>query len=302
MNHSISISVVIPTFNREKTIKNCLDSVLSQTFSPMEIIVVDDGSSDNTKEIIDNYSDERLRYTALQGNMGAQAARNRGIKDACGSWIAFQDSDDLWLDNKLEKQVDALSEVNFDPLTVIYTNSMQVDIDSKKKYCKNKPIINGDSAYTSLLTNFGPMFQGMLVSKIALQKIGYLDENIQSWQEWDTSIRLAKYCRFIYVDEPLFVYYRHKTGTISSDRKKDISGYHYVIYKFEKDIKRYCGNEIWEKHLIYLFKNCLDLRLWHDAFYYFKRISKKKTTLRITFNHLFNRFVNQTSNNVITCR
>ena len=294
MNNNIEISVVIPTFNREKTINRCLKSVLQQTFAPIEIIVVDDGSEDKTKAIIEGIADHRIRYIPLGRQNGAQAARNRGIKEACGNWIAFQDSDDVWIENKLEMQVNALSKENFDPLIVVYTNSSQVNVDNGKTHQKKKPalkkkkpVLTGKNAYTSLLTDFGPMFQGMLVSKIALQKIGYLDENLPSWQEWDTSIRLAKYCRFVYIDEPLFVYYRQKTGAISSDRKKDITGYQYVITKFEKDIKKFCGNAIWEKHLIYLFKNCLELYLWRKSCSYIKQISSKRTILKIIINYIY---------------
>lgn len=108
--HSVKISVVIPTYNREKTIRYCLDSVLNQTYSPIEIIVVDDCSTDMTVPVIKSYSDIRIRCIVLDKNSGAQAARNRGIKEAKGEWIAFQDSDDEWSSqNKLEYEIKILN-------------------------------------------------------------------------------------------------------------------------------------------------------------------------------------------------
>jgi len=104
-----SISVILPTYNRVKTIRYCLDSVLAQTFSPAEIIIIDDCSTDDTVLIVGSYSEPRVRCIVLEKNFGAQAARNRGILEAKGEWIAFHDSDDEWMPDKLERQIQALA-------------------------------------------------------------------------------------------------------------------------------------------------------------------------------------------------
>jgi len=96
------ISVIMPTYNRARTLKRAIDSVLAQTYSDIELIVVDDCSTDNTKDIVDKYSDERLRYVRLKKNSGACVARNVGIEKAKGEYIAFQDSDDYWEKEKIE--------------------------------------------------------------------------------------------------------------------------------------------------------------------------------------------------------
>ena len=101
-NSTLNVSVIIPTYNRKNLLKRALHSVISQTFVPQEIIVVDDGSSDRTKDwVSERFPDVRYIY---QDNSGVSSARNAGIKEAIGSWIAFLDSDDEWMSNKLEQQ------------------------------------------------------------------------------------------------------------------------------------------------------------------------------------------------------
>jgi len=273
--------VIIPTFNRAQTIKYCIDSVLVQTFSHLEVIVIDDCSTDDTVKIVNSYSDLRVRCLVLEKNSGAQAARNRGIKEAKGDWIAFQDSDDEWSRDKLEKQVRALSEVNYDPFTVVHTNAIWLDTSTGDQLTVELPVVEGPDVYPTLLTAPGPLFPTMLVSRLALEKIGYLDENVPSYQEWDTSIRLAKYCRFIYLKEPLFIYHLHTGETISKNKKREIDGYQFIIHKFENEIKTCCGQEIWEKHLFIQLVKCLNFKLWAESDQYFNSILTKNLKYRV---------------------
>ena len=108
------VSIVIPAYNRENIIRECLESVLNQTYKNIEIIVVDDCSDDNTVNVVNSIGDERIRCCKLQQNSGACFARNYGAALARGEYIAFQDSDDIWLPEKLEKQVKYLEKGNFD--------------------------------------------------------------------------------------------------------------------------------------------------------------------------------------------
>ena len=108
------ISVVIPAYNRARTIERSIRSVLDQTFRDIEVIVVDDCSTDDTEGIVTRIGDERVRYDRLPVNSGACVARNRGVELAKGDYIAFQDSDDEWLPQKLQAQMDALRENNAD--------------------------------------------------------------------------------------------------------------------------------------------------------------------------------------------
>ena len=108
------ISVIIPTYNRERTIQRAINSVLNQSYKDIELIIVDDCSTDKTCEIVNKYKDERIKYFKLEKNYGACYARNYGVNKASGKYIAFQDSDDEWSDNKLEIQLKNMIKNNSD--------------------------------------------------------------------------------------------------------------------------------------------------------------------------------------------
>ena len=129
------------------------------------------------------------------------------------------------------------------------------------------------------------MFPTMLVSRLALEKIDYLDEDVPSYQEWDTSIRLAKYCRFIHVREPLFVYHLHEGETISTDKKRDINGYRYILNKFEDEIKEICGEETWQNHLFNQLLRCLKFKFWAESDSYFHMISRRNAAFWMLYLH-----------------
>ena len=99
------VSVVVPTYNRESTIVRSINSILEQTYQNLECIIVDDGSSDHTKDVVSQIEDSRVRYIKLNQNRGPSVARNVGIRESRGDYIAFNDSDDLWLPDKLEIQM-----------------------------------------------------------------------------------------------------------------------------------------------------------------------------------------------------
>ena len=108
------VSVVIPLYNRENTIQRAVDSILNQTYTNIEVLVVDDGSTDASVKMLEKYQKDKRVKVFLQGtNKGANVARNRGIQEAEGEYIAFQDSDDVWLSDKLEKQIKRMESENF---------------------------------------------------------------------------------------------------------------------------------------------------------------------------------------------
>ena len=252
INKSIDISVIIPVFNRENTIQNCINSVLNQTFLPFEIIIVNDGSNDKTVSKVKELNNSLIKIIHNEDNRGAQHARNQGIKSAKYKWITFLDSDDLWDPLKLEKQVDIIKANNHDPLLVINSKCKRRFESTNKTEIWELPVIKGspEKIYKELLVNPGPMFQGMLTSKYALEKIDYLDESIVSYQEWDTSIRLSKICSFIWINKPLFIYNIPSRET--TFRKKDIwiKGYLSIITKNKLEIVNYHGKNKFQK-LIY---------------------------------------------------
>jgi len=232
------ISIVIPTYNRENFIKRSIQSVINGDYKNIEVIVVDDNSTDNTFQIVTDLQskDSRIRYIKLDKRSGPQAARNRGIIEARGEFIAFLDSDDTWESNKLAIQMEVLKSVNYNPYIVIHSNCYCYDEASGKKWIWNLPKTEG-KCYDLLLKRPSPMFQSILTTKRALFDIGLLDESIIAYQEWDTSIRLSRICEFIHIQRPLFTYHLHKEETISKNVIKEIQGYFQIIKKYEFELK-----------------------------------------------------------------
>ncbi|HEY5464286.1 MAG TPA: glycosyltransferase family 2 protein [Hanamia sp.] len=231
------ISIIIPVYNRESLILNSLKSVQRQTHAEWECIVVDDNSTDRTVEVVEDLmkEDKRFRCIVNTNKKGAQGARNTGIKYAKSDWIAFNDSDDEWMPEKLEKQIAILNKNELNPCLVIHTNCMvnETSLNSIVKW--ELPYIEGERPFKILLKTSSPMFQGLITSAFALKQINYLDENVPSYQEWDTAIGLSKICNFVHIKEPLFIYNKHNGETISKDIKRDIEGSNYIRLKYRKD-------------------------------------------------------------------
>lgn len=245
----LEISVVIPAHNREQTLGYCVDSVIAQTYQPIEILVVDDCSSDRTAEIAISYADPRVKVLRLPCKSGAQAARNAGIRAARGEWIAFLDSDDEWLPEKLARQVEVLLSTGANPLTVVHTDCWRLDKNRDSKTVWHIPVVEGRDVFRRMLASGGPMFQGMLTSKQALAHIGFLDEEVPSYQEWDTALRLARICHFIHIKEPLFIYHCHDGETISGNFVRSVAGYRYIVEKFRDEIIQHLGIDALDAHL-----------------------------------------------------
>lgn len=234
------ISVIIPTYNRGYIINRAIDSVISQTFKNIEIIIVDDNSNDNTKNLIVSYKDSRIRYLKHNINMGAQAARNTGIKNSKGDYIAFLDSDDEFLPNKLELQYNAFCN-SPKKVGVIYSHAYIRDESNNDigEFCIN---FKGN-IYKDILKYLCIDFITPLTRRECFEKMGFLDERVPSYQEWDTFIRISKYYEFEYIPKKLAIHYHHKGERISQSILKDAIGFAYVVNKHMKAIQQECGNQ-----------------------------------------------------------
>ncbi|MBI9070037.1 MAG: glycosyltransferase family 2 protein [Melioribacteraceae bacterium] len=231
-NKDILISVVIPTYNRAFIIKKCLDSVLEQTFHNLEVLVVDDGSTDNTKEVVESINDSRINFIESEKNGGACAARNIGINAAKGDYIAFLDSDDYWLKDKLEKQINCLKDSG-DDTTIIHCGYERRDVDSGELV--GKRIVYND-VQKEVFSNLGaaPGTPSLLIKRDILLEIGGFDENLPAHQETELAIRLAKKYNFKLVDEYLAVATVNHTR-ISSNPVNRINAKE-IIYHKHKDL------------------------------------------------------------------
>lgn len=239
------ISVVIPAYKRGHVIERAVRSVLEQTHQNFEILVVDDGSQDNTELVIASLAKEepRIRYFCHDINRGAQAARNTGAKAAQGEWVVFLDSDDYLTPNSLEVRMSAAQR---EGVKVINSKCLVLKEDESMT-AYGTPALNG-YIYRNLLHYYGPLFSGLLIAKEALEKIGYLDEQIISYQDWDTVIRLAKYYSFGFVAEPTFIYDCRGDDTISKNMVREAEGYRQVFKKHFFEIIKQLGPQVIAHH------------------------------------------------------
>ena len=232
------VSIIIPAYNRSKYIERAVYSVLNQTFSDLEVIVVDDASTDNTSELVRKIqsNDNRVKYIQLTNNKGAQHARNIGIKESDSTWIGFLDSDDEYLEESVASR---LEQIKKDGNKVVYSACF-VKYPEKEIELFKHPVFSGH-IYKQILNCPAPTFPGLLVEKGALQHMGTLDEKLVAFQEWDTSIRLAEYYRFSYLSAPTFIYHCHLDEMISGDMKRELNGYKQIVFKHLFAILRNLG-------------------------------------------------------------
>lgn len=240
------VSIVIPTYNREAYIARAISSVQNQSFHDLEIIVADDGSKDNTKELISSLSaqDNRIRYIKNPINSGAQSARNLGIKAALGEWIAFQDSDDEWLPDSLECR---LNEAERLKVKIVHSECyIRYSSTNQQSLFGIRPLAG--NIYREILKSPGPVFPALLVHTSALKHINYLDESIVSFQEWETCIRLAKEFEFGFVEKPTFIYHRHDDISISYSNTLSVKGYQQIVDKHKAEIINQVGRRSLGRH------------------------------------------------------
>lgn len=193
-----AVSVIIPTYNRAALLKKAIDSVLGQTCRDFELIVVDDGSSDDTKAIVSGYKG-RLRYV-FQDNRGPSAARNRGIREAQANFIAFLDSDDWWRSDKLAIQLRAMQEHK--DYLISHTQEIWYRhgelLNQKKKHAKS----GGDIFKQSLALCAVSMSTAMVNRKL-FDAVGVFDETLPCCEDYDFWLRVSARYQFFLVDEPL---------------------------------------------------------------------------------------------------
>jgi glycosyltransferase involved in cell wall biosynthesis len=227
------LSVVIPTFNRAQQVQSALRSVLAQTYQDFEVIIIDDGSSDGTGEAIqkivdsENTSGKQVRYF-FQPNRGQSIARNKGADEARGEWIAFLDSDDVWLPEKLEWQVRAIDQFS-NTCWACFTDARLIDnlgmdkrafSDAGKCYEETLGVETG--AVRTLVKRRDPFWTStLLVQSDIFKQIGSFDPSINYAEDHDLMFRLSLVTPFCYVNKPLCVADRSKSPQGSTCRPWD---------------------------------------------------------------------------------
>jgi len=216
MGNEPFVSIVIPTYNRANLISMSIESVLNQTYKNFELIIVDDCSTDNTQEVISNFKDPRIRYIRHDQNLGGSAARNLGIKMARGEYIAFQDSDDEWLPEKLVKQMRVFGNAPAE-VGVVYTGFWRIVGDKKTYIPSNKVTRKEGNIYKQLLRGNFVTTQATVVKSECFKKAGMFDEHLPRLQDWELFIRISKYYEFKCIDEPLVIVYFTPTSISANE-------------------------------------------------------------------------------------
>ena len=207
------VSIIIPAYNAETTIKRTIESVQRQTYADYELIVINDGSTDGTSKIVRQIIDPRIKLFSYE-NGGLPVARNRGIERAKGEYIAFLDADDLWTPDKLEKQL-AVLEANPEA-GVVYSQTYCIDRQENLLYYCDPIHFEGNVLKELLLTNFLHNGSNPLIRQRAIETVGKFDSNLKSSEDWDYYLRLAALYPFAVVPE-YQILYRQTANNMSSN-------------------------------------------------------------------------------------
>lgn len=236
------VSVIIPIHNREQIIARSIQSVLSQTYTDFEIVVIDDCSTDNSVSVVNSLNDPRIHLHLNKENKGAAGSRNLGIEKAKGTYIAFLDSDDLWLPSKLNYQVNLLSAAkskyvfsaghtiatkNFD-----YRPAQETLIE--KDHPKNLTLTQKDCLRGVPLKAH---ICSLIAPKFLFEELGNFSEEIPNSEDWEIFIRLSKAADCLYIDEPIAIYFRaHNHGQQTSNAQRNYAGRKVIFRKYEEQL------------------------------------------------------------------
>lgn len=205
----MKVSIIVPTFNRAEMLKETLDSIFKQTIQDFEIIIVDNCSVDDTGSIVKSYKDQRIKYFKNQNNGILAINMNYGMKKAKGKYIAFCDDDDLWMPDKLEKQ---LVEFEKDEkIGLVCTNGMNFNENGNYGLVHKNSLDDNEFKFESLILRNPIINSSILIKKSVIDDVGMMDEEPEIFgsEEYSLWIRTAKKYKIRYIDLPLMKYRTH---------------------------------------------------------------------------------------------
>jgi len=250
MNSEPKISVIIPTYNQSECLKEAIESVLNQTYKNIEIIVIDDGSTDNTLGVVGSFDNKIV--CIQQKNKGASSARNIGIKKANGEYLAFLDSDDMWIKNKLEKQIDFIKK---NPeIGLLGTGCYQMinigKVIHKKIFPNKNEILQKD------LIKYNPFIQSsVMVKKDVFNDIDLYDEKFKESEDYDLWLRIAQKYKVANLEQALVTKRYYEKGLCPSKDSKQL----YFALKARKNaIKRGQYSKI---YYLYVLKSWIFMKM-----------------------------------------
>ena len=275
-------SIIIPAYNAIKYLPETLDSVLKQTFRNFEVLIINDGSSDNIIEWAADIIDPRVKLIS-QDNQGVSAARNAGIKKSRGEYIAFIDADDLWEPTKLEKQLQCLKK---NPsLGLIHTAMTLIDEKGKslgRTFISN---IEGD-ALKALLEENTIVTSSVTVRRNCLETVGNFDNSLRSSEDWELWVRIACRYPFALIKEPLVFYRQHPHNTTKNWQMLE-QDLHCIeqVYRAVPQKLSYLKNRTYAHTNIYLGWKALQTGYCNQAAYFRNQAIKHYSP--IIFSHKF---------------
>lgn len=218
------VSIIMPSYNTGRFIRETVESVLAQTCADWELIIVDDCSSDNTDEVISEFlADERIRCIKNEKNSGAAVSRNRALREARGKWIAFLDSDDLWEPRKLEKQIRFMEENGYH---FSYTNYIEIDEAS----VPNGRAVTGPKKITKI-GMYRYCWPGCLTVMYDAEKVGLIQiEDIKKNNDYAMWLKVCRTADCYLLDEFL-ARYRKRSGSLSSHGYGKLIRWHYKLFR-----------------------------------------------------------------------
>lgn len=231
------VSVVLPTHQRGALLGRAIASVLAQTHEDFELLVVDDGSTDDTAAVLSRIADPRLRRLRFDTNRGAAAARNAGLRVAAGRWLAFQDSDDEWLPTKLADHLAAFAACGPE-VGVVYSDMMRIRRDGREEYHRSPEVV-GDvliDPQTRFYQVCGLGIQATVIRRECFAAAGLFNEAFPALEDLELFIRLSRHTRFHHLEAPLVRY--HETDGLSQNLPAKIVARTLLLELYAGDLAR----------------------------------------------------------------
>ena len=248
-DNSPLVSIILPTYNCAAFLSHSIGTILSQTYNSYEIIVIDDGSTDNTKEVLYPFM-QRIKYIRSEQNKGLPTARNIGILPAQGKYIAFIDADDLWLPEKLQTDIEYFE--THPEVSMVYSKHINIDEKGDDLGGNTKKQLPSGNIFTQLFSeqNF-IITSSVVVRKEVFETTGLFDEQLFNCQDWDMWLRIAFHFKVAGINKPL-VKYRHNPHSLSKNRNNVLKYQKIIIdkiYNKFKDTENGIHEKLYKKRL-----------------------------------------------------
>jgi teichuronic acid biosynthesis glycosyltransferase TuaG len=251
VDDAISISVIIPNYNREELLKKAIESAIAQTYQPLEILICDDGSTDSSKAIASGFDPVVVKWIDCGRNGRPSIPRNIGVQIARGNWVAFLDNDDVWLPTKLEEQVSCIQRNK--GVKAVCTNGYRLRSSDETELFFNDL---SDNLYTfQHFFNYNPVIcSSVLISKKVMDDLSYFPEQMtfKAIEDYALWIRISTKFDFYYLDKPLLNY---RDEEISDSIRKNFSSIEEIRKVIFPDLKRWLG----ERKISLSSRDCINL-------------------------------------------